>query len=258
MSEAAASVCLSTLRALVRLLLPATLALVWACASDSASPSPKLLLPEKRLMLSGAALRDELRRGGYILYFRHFQTDHTKWHEDPIKPKHGEMTVKDFRESCDQQRPLTEFGRRRARDVGGFIKKQGIPIGKVYSSPYCRVVESATLLAGRAPDDTPYGLVHRGGNLTYEMMARNVRPYLGAIPAPGTNTLLVAHRPQMDDIGFIQEGEAFVLQPLGDGKFNLVGEIYDSDWYEAEFNVDYLGLHGLQPGGDVPPTGTTK
>ena len=216
---------------------------------------PKLLLPEKEEFLTGKPLLDELRKGGYILYFRHFHTDHTKWHEDPIKPKHGEMTVKDFLASCDQQRALTDFGRRRAKDVGGFLRKLAIPIGAVYSSPYCRAVETATLLAGRKPDDTPYELLHPGGTLTYEMMAKNVRPYLGNIPKSGTNTILVAHRPQMDDIRFIEEGECFVLKPLGNGKFNMVGSIYDSDWYEAEFNVDYLGLRGRQPGGDTPPRG---
>jgi phosphohistidine phosphatase SixA len=246
----------------VRFLPAAVVLVVCACAGDPAArpaeEAPKLLLPESKLILTGGALRDALRRGGYILYFRHFHTDHTRWHDDPIKPKHAEMTVRDFRESCDQQRPLTSFGRRRAKDVGAFIKKQGIPIGKVYSSPYCRVVETATLLAGREPDETPYELVHRGGKLTYESMARNVRPYLGTVPAPGTNTLLVAHRPQMDDIRFIEEGEAFVLKPRGNGKFDLVGTIYDSDWYEAELSIDYLGLRGTQPGGDAPPRGVTK
>ena len=227
-------------------------------AKPAESTAPKLLLPEKQELLTGEALLKQLRAGGNVLYFRHFHTDHTKWHEDPIKPKHAEMTVKDFRETCDQQRPLTEYGRQRARDVGNLLRRLSIPIGKVYSSPYCRVVETATLLAGRAPDDTPYELVHRGGGLTYEMMAKNIRPYLGAIPAQGTNTVLVAHRPQMDDIRFMEEGEAYVLRPLGDGKFDLVGTIYDSDWFEATVDVKYLGLRGRQPGGDAPPRGVTK
>ena len=221
-------------------------------------PVPKLLLAEPAEMLTGQPLLDELKHGGYILYFRHFHTDHTKWHEDPIKPKHGGMTEKDFLATCDQQRPLTDFGRRRARDIGAMIRELGIPIGRVLSSPYCRAVESATLVAGRAPDATPYALVHRGGTLTYEMMAANVRPLLGEVPAPGTNTIIVAHRPQMDDVRFIEEGECFVLRPLGGGKFALVGTIYDSDWYEARLNVDYLGLRGRQPGGDEPPRGVTR
>lgn len=235
---------------------------VWSARREQprheADPAPKLLLAEAKEIITGQALLDELRRGGYILFFRHFHTDHTRWHEDPIKVRHAEMTVKGFLASCDQQRPLTDFGRRRARDVGSFIRQLNIPIGKVLSSPYCRAVESATLLAARAPDETPYGLVHRGGHLTYEMMARNVRPYLGEIPKPGTNTLIVAHRPQMDDIRFIEEGECFVLKPLGNGKFNLVGTVYDSDWYEAQSDVQYLGLRGQQPGGDEPPRGVAK
>jgi hypothetical protein len=90
------------------------------------------------------------------------------------------------------------------------------------------------------------------------MMAANVRPYLGTLPAAGKNTLVVAHRPQMDDMRFIEEGEAFVLEPLGGGKFNLVGTIYDSDWFEAKVDIAYLGLRGLQPGGDALPRGVTK
>jgi phosphohistidine phosphatase SixA len=244
------------------ILLAAQLATVGCGNRDTPSPNPpdapKLLLPEAEAILTGKDLLEKLRHGGYILYFRHFHTDHTRWHEDPIKPHHAEMTVADFRATCDQQRPLTEFGRRRAKDVGELLRGLKIPIGKVLASPYCRVVESAQLLAGRAPDSTPYGLVHRGGKLTYEMMAANVRPFLGEKPSPGTNTLIVAHRPQMDDIRFIEEGECFVLEPLGDGKFNLVATIYDSDWFEAQRNIDYLGLRGTQPGGDEPPRGVTK
>ena len=235
-----------------------TVATLLACRAAPPPEQPKLLLPEHKAMLTGQALLDALKQGGYILYFRHFHTDHTKWHDDPIKPRHAQMTVRDFLQSCDQQRPLTDFGRRRARDVGRLLKKHAIPVGKVLSSPYCRAVESATLLAGHAPDDTPYALVHRGGDLTYEMMAKNVRPLLGAVPDSGTNTLLVGHRPQMDDIRFIEEGECYVLKPLGDGKFDLVGTIYDSDWYEAEVDPAYLGLRGQQPGGDEVPRGVTK
>jgi phosphohistidine phosphatase SixA len=245
----------------LRFLIITALGALCACSSESPPPRtepPKLLAPQERTLLSGMVLRDELRKGGYVLYFRHFHTDHTKWHEDPIKPKHGEMSVQAFRESCDQQRPLTTFGRRRAADIGKLMKKQGIPIGRVLSSPYCRAVESSTLLAGREPDETPYELVHRGGTLTYEMMAANIRPYLGTPPAPGTNTLLVAHRPQMDDVGFIEEGQAFVLEPLGNGQFNLAGKIYDSDWYEAEFNLDYLGLRGMQAAADEVPRGVAR
>ena len=233
------------------------LALV-GCHEQAPKERAKLTIPVKQKALTGQALLDELKKGGYVLYFRHFHTDHTKWDEDPIKPKHGEMTVKDFITSCDQQRPLTDFGRRRARDIGTFIREDRIPVGRVQSSPYCRALESATLLAGRSPDDTLYALVNPGGTRTFEMMANDVRPLLARIPDAGTNTIIVGHRPAMDDIRFIEEGECYVFKPLGDGRFSLAATIYDSDWYEAKFNVAYLGLRGRQPGGDEPPRGVTK
>jgi hypothetical protein len=242
----------------VRILILTVPLVLSSCQAALPKERAKLLLPEKQELITGKPLLDELKKGGYVLYFRHFHSDHTKWHEDPIKPNHGEMKVADFLASCALQRPLTDFGRRRARDVGMFMRKLGIPVGEVLSSPYCRVLESATLLAGRAPDDTLYQLVNPGGTRTYEVMAKDVRPLLGTMPAPGTNTIIVAHRPAMDDIRFIEEGECYVLKPLGNGKFNLVGTIYDSDWYEAEFDVAYLGLRGRQPGGDAPPRGVTR
>jgi phosphohistidine phosphatase SixA len=224
-----------------------------AKASEPVPPPAKLVVPLAQDFITGEALLRALRGGGYVIFFRHFQTDHTKWHEDPIKPLHGKMTVADFKSTGDQQRHLTDYGRKRARDVGAMMRQLQIPIGKVQSSPYIRVMDSARLLAGREPDETPYELVYRGGDLTNEIMCRNLLPYLGTKPAPGTNTLVVAHRTQMDDIRFITEGEAFVFEPLGDGKFNLIATIYDSDWFEAQYDVAYLGLRGRQPGGDTPP-----
>ena len=209
--------------------------------------------PDKIDILTGRALLSALKRGGYVVYFRHFQSDHSVWHEDPIKPKQAEMTVQQIRGTCDQQRPLSEYGRKRARDVGNAMRKLGVPIGSVFSSPYCRVIESARLVAGRPPDETLYDLMHRGGNYSAEMMNRNIRPYLGQIPARGTNTLLMAHRPQMDSIKFIEEGEAFVFRPKGGERFDLVGTIYDSEWMEALIDLEYLGAQAVQPGADAPP-----
>jgi phosphohistidine phosphatase SixA len=208
--------------------------------------------PRKVDLFSGDDLLSALKKGGHVLYFRHFQSDHSVWHEDPIKPRQGEMTVQQIRGTCDEQRPLSEYGRKRARDVGNAMRKLAVPIGSVFSSPYCRVIESARLVAGRPPDATLYDLMHRGGNYTAEMMNRNIRPYLGQTPARGTNTLLMAHRPQMDSIKFIEEGEAFVFRPRGDETFDLVGAIYDSEWLEALVDPAYLGARAVQPGDDAP------
>jgi phosphohistidine phosphatase SixA len=47
---------------------------------------------------------------------------------------------------CDTQRNLNEVGRQQARDTGRFLKAAGITLSKVYTSQWCRCVETAELL----------------------------------------------------------------------------------------------------------------
>ena len=97
----------------------------WAAASDA------LLAPQ--------AAADALRRGGYVLYFRHAATDMSK--------NDAGMTSFD---DCPTQRNLVDRGRDDARAIGAAIRALGIPIGKVRASPFCRTVETAELAFGRA------------------------------------------------------------------------------------------------------------
>ena len=85
-----------------------------------------------------ARLADRLRRGGYVLAFRHAATDFS-------------MTdsTRDLRD-CSRQRNLTAEGRREARSIGREFRRLGIPVGRVLASPFCRTRETATLAFGRA------------------------------------------------------------------------------------------------------------
>src|SRR2546423_4067563 len=100
--------------------------------ADTALPSPSDAL-------SGPALVNALRRGGYVIYFRHTSTDFGQNDEG--------MTSYD---DCTKQRNLTEQGRAEARAIGVAIAKLQIPIGDVLASPYCRTLETARLIFGRA------------------------------------------------------------------------------------------------------------
>lgn len=204
-------------------------------------PKEKIVVPERIDLATGAELLEMLKRGGYVLYTRHFQTDHSKWHKDPIRHEHGERTLESYLD-CDQQRRLTEWGRTRARHVGKILRDYQVPIGKVYSSPYCRARQGVEALLGRKPDVLDKQLVYRGGSFTFEKMARAILPYLGRKPAPGTNDLVMAHRPQMDEIGRIGEGEMWVFEPLGGTRFALVGKIRDHEWFESLVDLNFLGL----------------
>lgn len=87
--------------------------------------------------IPGATLLDELKRGGYTIFFRHTSTDFSR---DDVKSRSDD--------DCDNQRPLTGKGRDEARRIGNDMRKLGIPIGDVLASPRCRTVETAKLAFG--------------------------------------------------------------------------------------------------------------
>src|SRR5262249_50908490 len=89
--------------------------------------------------LAGPALLAALRQGGLIIYFRHTSTD--------FGQNDDQMTGY---EDCARQRNLTEQGRDEARQIGAAIERLHLPIGEVLASPFCRTMETARLMFGRA------------------------------------------------------------------------------------------------------------
>jgi phosphohistidine phosphatase SixA len=170
-------------------------------------------------LLSPQAAMDALRRGGYVLYFRHAATDMSK--------NDANMTSFD---DCPTQRNLVDRGRTDARAVGAAIRALGIPIGKVRASPYCRTVETAELVFGRTEKTAEV----RGGPASADDPARYaaLRRLLAQPPARGTNDAIVSHGNPFYAVAgppYLAEGEAAVVQPTGDG-FRVVARIRVEDW----------------------------
>jgi phosphohistidine phosphatase SixA len=190
------------------------LALLLALAAPLAGAADALLAPP--------AAVDALRKGGYILYFRHAATDMTK----------NDAAMKSF-EDCPTQRNLVDRGREDARAVGAAIKALGIPIGKVRASPYCRTVETAELVFGRADKTAEV----RGGPAQANDPSRYaaLRRLLSERPAPGTNDVIVSHGNPFHAVAgppYLAEGEAAVVLPTSDG-FRVVARIRVEDWPAA-------------------------
>ena len=173
-------------------------------------------------LLAPPAAVDALRQGGYVLYFRHAATDMTK----------NDAGMKSF-DDCPTQRNLVDRGRDDARAVGAAIKALGIPIGKVRASPYCRTVETAELMFGRAEKTAEV----RGGPVRADDPARYaaLRKLLSARPAPGANDVIVSHGNPFHAVAgppYLAEGEAAVVLPTGDG-FRVIARIRVEDWPAA-------------------------
>jgi len=75
-----------------------------------------------------------MKSGGHILMIRHAYAPGSG---DPANFKIGD---------CATQRNLDDRGRSQARAIGDWLRSKGIKDAKIYSSQWCRCLETATLL----------------------------------------------------------------------------------------------------------------
>ena len=167
-----------------------------------------------------------LRAGAQVIVVRHGATHADQADTDPLNL-----------ENVAKQRQLNDKGRADARAMGQALKRAGIPIGRAYSSRFQRAVETARLIAGKEPeatnDVTEGGQVVSPNENARRMQA--LRAMAARVPEPGTNTLIVTHKPNiLDAFGKdwfdIREGEASVFKPDGSGAYTLVGRVQIAQW----------------------------
>jgi phosphohistidine phosphatase SixA len=161
-----------------------------------------------------------LQKGGYIIYFRHTQTNPNQADTDTL-----------HLENIKAQRQLTEVGKEQARQIGRVFQKWKIPVGKVLTSRLYRAQEVAKLAGFQnyqalvdvtEPQNVPPVEIQR--------RAAALRQLLATQPQQGTNTVIIAHRPNLQDaagkeFGDLKEGEAAIFKPLGNQGFQLIGRV---------------------------------
>ncbi|HXJ82852.1 MAG TPA: histidine phosphatase family protein [Candidatus Methylomirabilis sp.] len=171
-----------------------------------------------------------LRGGGYVIVFRHGATHPDQADTDPLHD-----------ENVDKQRQLNDKGRADAKQVGEVFKAAGIPIGKSYSSRFYRAVETARLIGEKAPqatlDVTEGGLVVSPNENNRRTQA--FRILVATAPDPGTNTLIVTHKPNILDLFGkdwfeVKEGEASIFKPDGSGGYTLIARVPINQWVAAK------------------------
>jgi phosphohistidine phosphatase SixA len=84
--------------------------------------------------LSHAGLKEDLETGSYVLMMRHADAP---GYSDP-----NGYNLTD----CSTQRNLGEAGKTQGKMIGQWLKTQGIESAQVFSSPWCRCKDTATLL----------------------------------------------------------------------------------------------------------------
>lgn len=169
-------------------------------------------------------LLKELRNGGFVLYMRHGNTDNSRPDRAPS------VDLND----CSTQRLLSDEGRALMKQVGQAIREARIPLGQILVSPMCRTVESAQLAVG-----DKYQVIEPlmySANMTSEEKKPRIEALKTLLAAPvnkGTNTLMIAHAPNLHDlIGFFvkPEGTVVVFRIGGPRAYEYVASIHPEDW----------------------------
>lgn len=169
------------------------------------------------------ALIDAMKGGGHVVFIRHATTE--KDYADQVDAVMGD---------CSTQRTLSEEGWAEAKALGDAFRAHDIPVGNVVSSQYCRAWQTADLAFGRFETnaDLNFEPAEDYTQAQTATMRAQMMPHLAAIPENG-NTVLVGHDDPFDAAtGIYPEpmGVVFVLQPLGDGDFTVLGSIAPDAW----------------------------
>ena len=190
------------------------------CLSTALAFAQTPAAPESQLQ-DAAAVLPSLLRGGYVIYMRHELTDVQD------KSEGGDLN------RCETQRNLSAAGRAEASAVGRAIQALGVPVGSVYSSPFCRCKDTASLVFGRYEVMADLHFALDASVDERRRLAAALRTMLATSPPPGLNTVIVAHTANLREAVGIwpkPEGVAYIFRPLGDQRFEPVARVMPGDW----------------------------
>jgi phosphohistidine phosphatase SixA len=172
-----------------------------------------------------AELLNTLRAGGNVVLVRHGATFTNQADTDPF-----------HLDNIEAQRKLNDKGQATAKSFGEALRGAGIPIGQVYTSKFNRAYQTATL-AGFKDIETSLDISEGGLVVTTDENNRRsaaLKKMLADTPKPGTNTIIVTHRPNiLDALGKdwfdVKEGEASVFR-AENGVPRLVARLQMDEW----------------------------
>ena len=135
-----------------------------------------------------------------------------------------------------QQRQLNDAGRAKAKEIGEAFHKLKIPVGLIQTSAFNRAIESGKLM--NVGDVVSTSDLSEGGLVVTPIennrRAQALRKLAATVPAAGTNTVVVTHKPNIldafgKDLFDVGEGEATVFQPGGDG-YKMIVRVKPDEW----------------------------
>lgn len=160
-------------------------------------------------------LATRLQQGGHVLMLRHA---HAPGFGDP-----PQFQLDD----CATQRNLDASGRAQATAIGDWLRRQGVREAKVYSSQWCRSLETARLLNLGPVKPLPAlnSFFERTHDRVGSLIALNA--FFARQPADGPLIILVTHFVNIEAVaGFsVGSGEGVLLQLQAGAAPRVVGRV---------------------------------
>lgn len=168
-------------------------------------------------VVADTRLIETLQQGGLVILIRHTATE-------PGLGDPSNFTLDD----CSTQRNLSEKGRDQARQLGTWFVSQGIPVGDVRTSQWCRCVDTAQLAFGDRHAITPWTPINSFfGDRSEE--PRMTRAALASLSSPVTgNRVWITHQvnitaltgvfPSMGEMVVaraVEGADGYTLEPVG-------------------------------------------
>lgn len=178
--------------------------------------------PEQMSNSQPEVLIEDLQAGGFVVYFRHAETDRSQVDQD-----------RNNLSNCSNQRNLSAAGRAQAQAIGDAIRRLNIPLGKVITSPYCRCKDTAQLAFGKSEisTDLRFGMADDAEQTAH--LSQALTGMLSTPPVQGTNTILVSHTANLKEATGIwpqPEGAAYIFKPLHGRNYQYIGRLPPDAW----------------------------
>ena len=160
-------------------------------------------------------LLEQMKSGNAVLMIRH-----------ALAPGVGDPD--NFRlDDCSTQRNLNDEGRQQARAIGQWLRDRGIRNVRLYSSQWCRCLETARLMqVGEVNELIPLN--------SFFQDWQNEGPYLAALTEymndnarPGELIVMVTHQVTISGITgeWTDSGKGKLVQPMANGEIKLLGDV---------------------------------
>lgn len=163
-------------------------------------------------------LAAQIAKPGHIVLMRHALAPGTG---DP-----SNFTLGD----CATQRNLSEAGRRQARRTGEFLRGAGVRAARVFSSEWCRCLETARLLDLGPVEPLPALNSFFEERASGPAQTRELRAEIAEMDL-SRPVVMVTHQVNITALTrvFPSSGEMVVLKRKGDGTIEVLGTIEPRD-----------------------------